>query len=228
MTGDKSWMDKDRDSAEWQTGLKDFLRLAFPDARPNSTAPCPCRKCLNNARRKKRDVHSHLLHNGMDPAYTNWIYHGEQPDEGNISDDSDDEDAVDDGAGLCDMLNTLIRGTNMESNADHDEGAGDIHVDDSGSEGTSQEPNATAKVFFELLKEAKKELYPGCEDATKLSFIVKLYQIKCVTGMTNRACDLILQMFTQMLPKGHCIPTNLAKVRKVIRDLGLDYRKIHA
>jgi hypothetical protein len=46
--------------------------------------------------------------------------------------------------------------------------------------------------------------------------------------MTNRACDLILQMFTQMLPKGHCIPTNLAKVRKVIRDLGLDYRKIHA
>jgi hypothetical protein len=75
-------MDKDRDSAEWQTGLKDFLNLAFPDARPNSTAPCPCRKC-----RKKRDVHIHLLHNGMDPTYTNWIYHGEQPDEGSISDD---------------------------------------------------------------------------------------------------------------------------------------------
>jgi hypothetical protein len=117
---------------------------------------------------KKRDVHSHLLHNGMDPAYTNWIYHGEQPDEGNISDDSDDEDDVDDGAGLCDMLNTLIRGTNMGSNADHDEGAGDIHVDDSGSEGTSQEPNATAKVFFELLKEAKKRVVPrlrGCHKA---------------------------------------------------------------
>jgi hypothetical protein len=45
----------------------------------------------------------------------------------------------------------------MESNADHDEGAGDIHVDDSGSEGMNQEPNATAKVFFELLKEAKKK-----------------------------------------------------------------------
>ena len=57
---------------------------------------------------------------------------------------------------------------------------------------------------------------------------MKLYQIKCVSGMTNRACDLLLQMFTQVLPKGHYIPTNLGKVRKVIRDLGLDYKKIHA
>ena len=57
---------------------------------------------------------------------------------------------------------------------------------------------------------------------------MKLYQIKCVSGMTNRACDLVLQMFTQVLPKGHCIRTNPGKVRKVIRDLGLDYKKIHA
>jgi hypothetical protein len=34
-------------------------------------------------------------------------------------------------------------------------------------------------------------------------------------------------MFTKVLPKGHCIPTNLAQVRKVIRELGLDYKKIH-
>ena len=60
---------------------------------------------------KKRDVHRHLLHHGMDPSYTHWIYHGEQPDEDIMSEDSDDEDAVDDGDGVCDMLNTLIRGT---------------------------------------------------------------------------------------------------------------------
>ncbi|XP_073358965.1 uncharacterized protein [Aegilops tauschii subsp. strangulata] len=145
-----------------------------------------------------------------------------------MSEDSDNEDAVDDGAGVCDMLNTLIRGTNMQNNANIGEGAGDIHVDASSGDERNQEPNTTAKVFFELLKEAKKELYPGCKDFTKLSFIVKLYQIKCVSGMTNRACDLVLQMFTHVLPKGHCIPTNLAKVRKVIRDLGLYYKKIHA
>uniref|UniRef100_A0A453JP08 Transposase-associated domain-containing protein n=1 Tax=Aegilops tauschii subsp. strangulata TaxID=200361 RepID=A0A453JP08_AEGTS len=228
MTRHKSWMDRERDSVEWQTGMNDFLNLAFDGAHPDSTVPCPCRRCLNIVQKKKRDVHSDLLLNGMDPTYTHWIYHGEQSDEGSMSEDSDNEDDVDDGSGVCDMLNTLIRGTNMQSNENIGEGVGDIHVDDSSGDERNQEPNATAKVFFELLKEAKKELYPGCKDFMKLSFIVKLYQIKCVSGMTNRACDLLLQMFTQVLPKGHYIPTNLGKVRKVIRDLGLDYKKIHA
>jgi hypothetical protein len=152
----------------------------------------------------------------MDPTYTNWIYHGEQPDEDNMDEDSDDEDTADDGVGICDMLQTLIRGTKVGSNAG-----------DTSGDGMKQEPNASAKAFFELLEEGKTSLYPGCEDVTKLSFIVKLYQIKCMSGMTNRACDLMLQMFTKVLPKGHCIPTNLAQVRKVIRELGLDYKKIH-
>ena len=205
--------------------MKDFFNFAFDGANPNSTRPCPCRKCVNIVQKKRRDVHGDLLRNGMDPTYTQWIYHGEEQDEG---EDSDDEDAVNDGAGICDMLNTLIRGTDPGSKAHHVEGAGDIDGGDSSGEERNQEPNPTAKAFFELLKEARKELYPGCEEVTKLSFIVKLYQIKCVTGMNNRACDLILRMFTEVLPKGHCIPTNLAKVRKVIRDLGLDYKKIHA
>jgi hypothetical protein len=93
------------------------------------------------------------------------------------------------------MLQTLIRGTKVGSNAG-----------DTSGDGMKQEPNASAKAFFELLEEGKTALYQGCEDVTKLSFIVKLYQIKCVSTMTNRACDLILQMFTEVLPKGHCIP----------------------
>nr|XP_040244810.1 uncharacterized protein LOC109736374 isoform X3 [Aegilops tauschii subsp. strangulata] len=161
MTRHKSWMDRERDSVEWQTGMNDFLNLAFDGAHPDSTVPCPCRRCLNIVQKKKRDVHSDLLLNGMDPTYTHWIYHGEQSDEGSMSEDSDNEDDVDDGSGVCDMLNTLIRGTNMQSNENIGEGVGDIHVDDSSGDERNQEPNATAKVFFELLKEAKKELYPG-------------------------------------------------------------------
>lgn len=157
------------------------MKFAFDGANPNSTIPCPCTKCLNIVQKKKRDVHSDLLHHGMDPTYTHWIYHGEQPDEGSMPEDSDNEDVVDDGAGVCDMLNTLIRGTDMGGgNADHGEGARNDDVDDSSGDGGNQEPNATAKVFFKLLKEAKKELYPGCEEVTKISFIVKLYQIKVV------------------------------------------------
>ena len=39
MTGDKSWMDKERDSVEWQIGMKNFLNFAFHGAHPNSTVP---------------------------------------------------------------------------------------------------------------------------------------------------------------------------------------------
>jgi hypothetical protein len=69
----------------------------------------------------------------MDLTYTNWIYHGEQPDEDNMDEDSDDEDATDDGVGICDMLQTLIRGTEVGSNAG-----------DTSGDGMQQEPNASA------------------------------------------------------------------------------------
>ena len=48
----------------------------------------------------------------------------------------------------------------MQSNANIGEGVGDILVDDSSGDERNQEPNATAKVFFELLKEAKKRVVP--------------------------------------------------------------------
>uniref|UniRef100_A0A453D906 Transposase-associated domain-containing protein n=1 Tax=Aegilops tauschii subsp. strangulata TaxID=200361 RepID=A0A453D906_AEGTS len=55
MTRDKSWMDRERDSVEWQTGMKDFLNFAFDGAHPDSAVPCPCRRCLYIVQTKKRD-----------------------------------------------------------------------------------------------------------------------------------------------------------------------------
>ena len=71
-------------------------------------------------------------------------------------------------------------------------------------------------------------MYPGCKEATKVSFIVRLFQIKCMFGLSNSALEVILLLFSLVLPKGHCIPDTLDKVRKVVRDLGLDYEKIDA
>ena len=56
MTRDKSWMDRERDFVEWQTGMKDFLNFSFDGARPDSTAQCPCRRCFYIVQKKKRDV----------------------------------------------------------------------------------------------------------------------------------------------------------------------------
>jgi hypothetical protein len=94
--------------------------------------------------------------------------------------------------------------------------------------GVIEKPNESAEIFFKLLEEARKELYPGCKEATKVSFVVRLFQIKCQFGITNNALEHILQLISRLLPEGHCVPDSLAKVRKVVRDLGLDYQKIHA
>ena len=85
-----------------------------------------------------------------------------------------------------------------------------------------------AKIFFKLLQAAEKELYPGCTDATKVFFIVELFQVKCLYGISNRALEGVLNLFSRFLPKGHCVPNTMEKVQRVVRDLGLDYGKIDA
>jgi hypothetical protein len=37
------------------------------------------------------------------------------------------------------------------------------------------EQTVTAKKLFRLLDELKKELYPGCKEVTKISFIVMIF-----------------------------------------------------
>jgi fibrillarin-like rRNA methylase len=80
----------------------------------------------------------------------------------------------------------------------------------------NEQSNKHAKIFLNLLKEAEKELYLGCTEATKVSFIVQLFQIKCMYGINNAALEAILNMFSIVLPKGHCIPDTMDKVQRVI------------
>jgi predicted Zn-ribbon and HTH transcriptional regulator len=47
-------------------------------------------------------------------------------------------------------------------------------------------------------------------------------------GLSNSAFEAILHLFSLVLPEGHCILDTLDKVRKVVRDLGLDYQMIDA
>jgi len=91
-----------------------------------------------------------------------------------------------------------------------------------------EQPNEMAKKFFKLLQEAKKELFPGCTEATQVSFIVKMFQMKCMFGCSNACMEYVLGLFLLILPKGHCLPDSMEKIKKVVRDLGLNYEKIDA
>jgi hypothetical protein len=161
------------------------------------------------------DLHRHVLAYRFDESF---ISEGERgpSDEGGTSNlqgsvDDDEEGGNDTDRGT-ELIGTLIRAT--------------IHGNI--IQGPDEEPNERAKKFYKLLEEARQELYPGCKEATKVSFIVRLFQIKCMHGISNTALRSILGLFSLVLPEGHCVPNTLEKVQSVVQELGLDYQKIHA
>lgn len=195
-------------TSEWRTGFHNYIQSIFGDTSNAETAPCPCTRCRCMSYRTKNEVRAHVAQRGFDDSFIQ----GEGNGQPLVERDNPNEEARGHADGSHELVSSLIRGV--------------IHGEVIGN--GEEEPNESAKRLYLLLEEAKKELYPGCKEVTKVSFIVMLFQIKCMHGISNSALEHILRLFLLVLPDGHCIPTSLEKVRKVVRDLGLDYQKIHA
>jgi hypothetical protein len=69
-----------------------------------------------------------------------------------------------------------------------------------------EEPNVEAQKFFQLLKDSEQKLYPNYEGFSKLSFIVELYQLKCLNGWSDTSLDSLLKLLKNVLPKGNIVP----------------------
>ena len=87
--------------------------------------------------------------------------------------------------------------------------------------------NETAREFFDLMTEADKPLYSGCTKYSKLSFLVRLYHIKCLCGMTDKAMSMLLELLGDAFPQAE-FPPSFYKAKKIINKLGLNYKKIDA
>ncbi|XP_019228511.1 PREDICTED: uncharacterized protein LOC109209654 [Nicotiana attenuata] len=78
--------------------------------------------------------------------------------------------------------------------------------DDLGHEGVRDGPSEDAKRFFKLVEEGKEELYPGCENFSKLD---------------------LLELLKEAFPFAR-LPESFYKATSMIKDLGLHYEKIDA
>ncbi|XP_058776589.1 uncharacterized protein LOC131650901 [Vicia villosa] len=96
------------------------------------------------------------------------------------------------------------------------------------SSNVNEEPNKEAKRFYGLVKDAEQKLYPGCKKFSKLSFIMRLFQMKCLYGWSNTSLDSLLKLLAEAFPEGNVLPSSIYEVKKIIKDLGLDYVKIDA
>ena len=102
----------------------------------------------------REDVEEHVFHRGFDDDFIKRkaiVRAAESMDDDacNISEGGDE-------GSVSNLLSSLISGTCH----------GEINED---------EPNVAAKKIFKLMEEGRKELYPGCKEASQVSFIVRLF-----------------------------------------------------
>ncbi|KAL3538401.1 hypothetical protein ACH5RR_001767 [Cinchona calisaya] len=82
------------------------------------------------------------------------------------------------------------------------------------------------KDFERLLNDAQRELYPGCKKYSLLHFIVTFLHIKVMNHMTNKAFDMMLEFFKDVLPEREIVPSYLYGAMKILSSIGFGYKKI--
>ena len=84
------------------------------------------------------------------------------------------------------------------------------------------------KAFKVLLEDAKKPLFPSCKKYTKLSALVKLFNIKGKYGWSDNNFSDLLSCLQDMLSVNNEIPKSFYEAKKTMNALGLEYEKIYA
>nr|KYP31798.1 hypothetical protein KK1_047707 [Cajanus cajan] len=101
----------------------------------------------------------------------------------------------------------------------------DVHLDDVMPHTTQEEHES--REYYELARDGQEPLYEGCIKYSRLSFLVKLYHIKCLCGISDKAMTMILELLNDAFENVK-IPCSFYEAKKIITKLGLNYEKIHA
>jgi hypothetical protein len=205
---DKEWTKQPRLSREYKKGVLSFLDFAYTKGKPEGNEIlCPCANCVNIYYEERDKVYDHLVAFGFVEGYKVWTNHGEQRSKTTKIDDHMDveDESHDDIDGLLfDTFRNVV-----ETN------------------GVNDGPNEDAKKFYNLIDESKQPLYPGCTNFSTLSFIIRMYLLKCLHGWSNASFSSLLELLKEAMPDLK-IPDSFHKTKTMIKGLGLDYEKIDA
>jgi hypothetical protein len=152
-------------------------------------------------------METHLAKYGFTADYTRWVYHGEadrvreevmRP----CVDDYDDE------GGVGDMLN----------------GYHEAHF---GEGCTEEEPEASAKAYYDMLSAAQKPLH-GQTRVSQLDGIGRVMALKSQYSMSRDCFDAMLTVIGSLLLEDHIVPKSMYESQKLLRALKMSYEQIHA
>ncbi|XP_061359254.1 uncharacterized protein LOC133303366 [Gastrolobium bilobum] len=216
---DKSWINMPRNSVEYLCGLDKFLDFAFEKRSINGAIKCPCPKCRFNKWETRDIVRDHLICKQFPKNYKVWIWHGETYETETSNNTQVVQEPLKNENPVFDMINDAF-GVNVQHASEHTtspESLGSTHT----------MPNEERRDVADLIKDGNQELYEGCQKYSKLSFLLRLYHIKCLCGITDKAMTLILELLRDAFEYAK-IPNSFYEAKKVIYKLGLNYTKIDA
>ncbi|XP_052119008.1 uncharacterized protein LOC107493943 [Arachis duranensis] len=223
---DKSWITKPRGSVEYRDGLNRFLDFTFANSSSDGMIHCPCPLCGFRFFQTREDAYDHLLMKPFPPNYTFWLHHGERIVDERPNGREELEPTVNLGDQICDMVHDAFNLPGLQSD-NEDSINGHVGNVAEGLLFISDEPSREARAFHDLLEDGEQELYPGCSKFSKLSFLVRLYHIKCMCRVSDKAFGLILELLGDAFEHA-VIPKTLHDAKRIIRKLGIEYKKIDA
>lgn len=230
MSIDKSWIGKPRNTHEYVDGVRNFLNFAFEyGSIDGHVIKCPCSRCGFNKWQERDVVQEHLTLKPFPENYKFWYLHGEDSN-ATITQTFQSTRAVEETLQSHSPMEFMVNNASrfIENN---------INVP-----GVSCEPINGEKILnkehierqdedyaklFELIEDGKQPLYEGCKKYSKLSFLIRLYHIKCLCRMTDKAMSMILELLKDVFEDAK-IPASFYEAKKTINKLGLNYTKIHA
>ncbi|XP_048430866.1 uncharacterized protein LOC125472887 [Pyrus x bretschneideri] len=217
---DRQWMhNHNRCAVEYLDGINEFIEFASRHNRGSTPIRCPCRRCNNSMWETLENVRFHLVRNGMMETYTTWYHHGErlgQASSSYVTRVETVESNVEPSEQVMNILNDVYPYASSNTNKE------------GGDEGHPTMDSEAFKNYETLLKNAKQELYPGCENFSVLTAIVELMHGKIKFRLSNKCFDYFLGVMKRMLPKENCLPEDHKSAQKMLKGLGLGYEKIHA
>lgn len=69
-----------------------------------------------------------------------------------------------------------------------------------------QEAFQRAHVFDSLCNDKEEALYPGCTNFTRLSAVLRLFNLKARNGWTDKSFTELLELLKEMLPEDNTLP----------------------
>jgi len=85
-----------------------------------------------------------------------------------------------------------------------------------------------AHVYDSLKDNSRTKLYSGCSILSRLSAVLRLFNMKARNGWTDRSFTELLELLHEILPQGNTLSTSHYEAKKILCPMGMDYQNIHA